>query len=77
MDPVWLIPAWIGSAIWLWIAWRIHLAQGVAGPLRKVDLAIRWLAAGSLGVAGAMGLTGALGQAWQTAQRLGRRAASP
>ena len=61
MDPVWLIPAWIGSAIWLWIAWRIHLEHSVAGPLRKVDLAIRWLAAGTFGVAGAMGLTGALG----------------
>jgi len=61
MDPVWLLPAWFGSAIWLWIAWRIHLAHGGAVALRKVDLAIRWLAAGTLGVAGAMGLTGALG----------------
>lgn len=61
MDSAWLIPAWIGSAIWLWIAWRIHLTHCVAGALRKVDLAIRWLAAGTLGVAGAMGLTGALG----------------
>jgi len=59
-DILWVAVAWATAAIWLALAWRIHLAHGGVAGTRRVDLIIRWAAAAGLAGAGMLGLTGAI-----------------
>ncbi len=58
IEPVWPAVVWVAACVWLWLAWRIHLVHGAVPMARKIDLAIRWLAAAGLGGAGALALIG-------------------
>ncbi len=59
-DILWVAVAWATAAIWLALAWRIHLAHGGVAGARRLDLIIRWGAAAGLAGAGMLGLTGAI-----------------
>ena len=54
-----LLLVWIGFVAWLVIAWAVHVKHGPAAqPLKRIDLAIRWIVLIALVATAAAGIGG-------------------
>lgn len=61
LDVTWVLALWAAAAVWLILAWAIHLKHlSPKHPVRRLDLLIRWVVLAGLAITGVGGLAGAV-----------------